>query len=33
MHYCFNDDVVTDSVIHAVVERTYVPAILFLLHS
>ena len=27
MHYCFCDDVAIDSVIHAVVERAYVPAI------
>lgn len=32
MHDCFSDGVAADSVIHAVDERTQVPAILLLLH-
>lgn len=32
MHHCFSDVVAIDSVFNAVVERTHVPVILFLLH-
>lgn len=32
MHYCFHQNVATDIVIHAMVERIHVPGIIFLLY-